>query len=82
MTQISYALNQWLCSTWRKGTRYYSIELRQDIFANWIIKRNWGRDQTRGAGQSLTTVCQNYEEALKLFQQQNRHRHKRGYIQQ
>lgn len=37
-----YQLEKWQYSSWQKDTRFYSLELCQDIFGNWIIKRTWG----------------------------------------
>ena len=37
-----YQLEKWQYSRWQKDTRFYSLELCQDIFGNWIIKRTWG----------------------------------------
>lgn len=78
---MQYQLEQWQYSSWLKDTRYYSIRLCQDIFGHWILIRTWGRSKTRGAGQSLTTECHNYQKALALFQHQQARRLKRGYVQ-
>jgi hypothetical protein len=37
-----YQLEKWQYSSWEKDTRFYLLELCQDLFGNWIIKRTWG----------------------------------------
>lgn len=39
---LSYQLNKHLCSTWQKDTRFYIIELCQDLWENWQLKKTWG----------------------------------------
>ena len=73
---------QWLYSVWLKETRYYCIELSQDLFENWIVKCTWGRYLTNGAGQSNSTVCDDYQQALTVYQREQTRRVKRGYIMQ
>ena len=73
---------QWRYSVWLKDTRYYAIELSQDLFQNWIVKCSWGRHQTHGAGQSNSTVCEDYEQALAIYRKEQIRRIKRGYIMQ
>lgn len=79
---MQYQLKQWQTSSWVKDTRFYSIRLCQNIFGDWIVQRTWGRNRTKGAGQSLTTDCENYQQGLAIFQQQQDRRLKRGYIKQ
>ena len=37
-----YQLELWQRSFWKKDTRFYQIELCQDLFGNWIVKNTWG----------------------------------------
>ena len=76
-----YQLDKWQHSEWNKNTRYYGIDLCQDLFGQWVVKRTWGKDHTIGAGQSRTDICQNYYEALSLYEKQRCRRQKRGYQQ-
>lgn len=41
-----------------KNTRYYSIQLEQDLLEDWVISRNFGR---RGAikGRTIREICEN-----------------------
>ena len=33
---ISYQVNQWKSASWRRETRYYYCELKQDLFGEWL----------------------------------------------
>ncbi len=79
---MNQSSKQWLYSLWFKETRFYAIELSQDLFQNWIVTCTWGRYKTQGAGQLKTTECQNYEQALTIFHQEQSRRLKRGYVMQ
>lgn len=79
---MHYNLDKWQSSRWYKGTRYYSIELCQNLFGEWVIRRTWGGKNTRGAGKLKTVVCQNHHHALEVYQKQQHRRTKRGYRQQ
>ncbi len=78
---MQYQIEQWQSCRWSKGTRYYSIELCQDIFGDWVIRRSWGRNNTVGAGKLLTITCYSREEALEVYEKQQARRTKRGYVQ-
>ncbi len=73
---------QCLYSVWLKGTRYYRVELSRDLFGNWIVKRSWGRNRTYGAGKSNSTVCNDYQQAVSVYQREQARRVKRGYVLQ
>ena len=76
---MDYQLEQWQHSTWKRDTRSYGLDLCQDLWGNWIVKRTWGSHLNRGAGQSKDIVCSDFEEALKLFYKQENRRQKRNY---
>ena len=79
---MQYQLDKWQHSAWCKDTRYYGLELCQNLFGQWVVKRSWGRQRTIGAGQSCTNICPNYHQALSLYEKQRSRRQKRGYHQQ
>ncbi len=79
---MSQSSEQWLYSVWFKETRYYAIELSQDLFQNWIVTCTWGKYKSQGAGQSNSTVCDDYEQALTIYQKEQTRRLKRGYVMQ
>ena len=76
-----YQLNRWQHSTWKRNTRSYGLDLCQDLWGNWIVKRTWGSNLNRGAGQSKDIVCPDFESAQKLLLSQQQRRLKRGYTQ-
>ncbi len=78
---MEYDLQHWQSSQWSKGTRYYCIELYQNLFGDWVIRRSWGRNNTIGAGKLKTVVFDNREDALELYHKQTLRRLKRGYVQ-
>lgn len=49
-----------------KETRYYTLILEQDLLADWIVVRRFGRKNTT-LGRHLKEVCTTYKEALKKF---------------
>ena len=74
-----YQLEKWQHSIWQKDTRFYRLELCQDIFGNWIIKCTWGSAIKLDFGRSNSTVCPDYETGLLLYKKQLSRRKKRGY---
>lgn len=39
---LNYQLDKYLYSFWQKDTRFYIIELCQDLWGNWLLKKTWG----------------------------------------
>ena len=76
---IHYDMEQWQSSQWHKGTRYYSIELCQNLFGEWVVRRSWGGKNTLGAGKFKTDVCKDHTHAKEVYRKQLLHRILRGY---
>ena len=74
-----YQLEKWQYSRWQKDTRFYSLELCQDLFGNWIIKRTWGSAVKQDFGRSNSTICPDYQTGLLWYEKQASRRRKRGY---
>ena len=74
-----YQLEKWQHSIWQKDTRFYRLELCQDIFGNWIIKCTWGSAVKLDFGRSKSIVCSDYQTGLLLYEKQLSRRRKRGY---
>jgi hypothetical protein len=74
-----YQLEKWQHSAWRKETRFYSIELCQNLFGNWIVKRTWGSAVKRDFGRETYSICPDYQTGLQWYEQQQSRRQKRGY---
>ena len=78
MRAINYQVERWRRQDWSKGTRYYSCELCQNLFGDWVVLRRWGR-VTAKQGQSLEHTCDSYEEGLALLLDVEKRRSQRGY---
>ena len=78
MQAINYQVESWQRQNWLKGRRYYSCELRQNLFGQWVVLRRWGRARAK-QGQSLEHACQNYQEGLALLNAITKRRIQRGY---
>ena len=79
MQTMNYQVENWRRQDWRKGTRYYSAELRQNLFGQWVVLRRWGRVTTL-QGQSLEHLCESYEQGLEILSAIEKRRSQRGYI--
>ncbi len=76
---ITYELDKWLQSKWQRGTRFYTLNLRQNIYGSWVITKTWGSAVTRGFGQSKDLDCPDYQAGLATYYQLQQRRQKRGY---
>ena len=76
---LSYQLEKYLYSYWQKDTRFYIIELCQDLWGNWLLKKTWGSAAKRDLGRSISTVCPNYQTAVELYYKAEKRRLSRGY---
>lgn len=75
---LEVKLEQWITQRWMTDCRYYMVEVVQDLFGVWLVKRNWGGIGSR-RGNSLTTPAENYEHALQLLAEVGKRRHARRY---
>ena len=75
---MDYQVDRWRRQDWCKQTRYYSCELRQNLFGQWVVVRRWGQISAL-KGQSLEHSCSSYEEGLDLLSQVEKRRSQRGY---
>ena len=75
---MEYHLDKGKRKDWRKNTRHYSCEVRQNLFGQWLVLRRWGRVSAI-KGQSLEQLCASYEESLKVLEAVEKRRAKRGY---
>ena len=76
---MEYQLEKWKRQDWRKQTRHYSCEVRQNLFGQWGRTAETGDGVIALKGQSLETLCDRYEQALKIFNGVARRRARRGY---
>ncbi len=78
MQAMNYQVERWRRQDWRKGSRYYSSQLCQNLFGEWVVVRRWGRISSL-KGQSLEHFCQSYEEGLQILVEIEKRRSQRGY---
>jgi len=75
---MEYQLEKWKRQDWRKDSRHYSCEVRQNLFGQWVVLRRWGRVSAK-QGQSREQVCDRYEQGLEIFDAVEKRRSQRGY---
>jgi predicted DNA-binding WGR domain protein len=63
---------------WVKETRYYQVELCQDLWGQWVVVKRWGRRGT-ALGQRRCVPCESYADALTVLARIQRRRSQRGY---
>ena len=66
-------------SRWEKDTRYYLLQLEQDLFGDWVLTRVWGRKQT-ALGQLRREPFDSHREGLAQLGKEEKRRHGRGYV--
>lgn len=64
---MEYQLEKWKHQDWRKNTRHYSCEVRQNLFGQWAVLRRWGRVSAM-QGQCIEEVCDRYKQGLEIFE--------------
>jgi predicted DNA-binding WGR domain protein len=75
---VEYQVDRWQRKDWRKGTRHYSCEVRQNLFGQWLVLRRWGRVSAM-QGQSREQLCDRYDEGLAILEAVEKRRSHRGY---
>ena len=63
---------------WVRGTRYYQVDVCQDLWGQWVLIQRWGRRGT-ALGQTRRVSCAAYADALSLLARIQRRRVQRGY---
>ena len=75
---ITYQPELWQTAYWRRGDRYYHCELKQNLFADWVVVKAWGTVGTK-RGRQMENHCSSYVEAQKTFQAVFKRREYREY---
>lgn len=75
---ITYQPELWQSAYWRRGDRYYHCELKQNLFADWIVVKAWGTIGTK-RGRMMENSCSSYTEAQETFQAVFKRRKYREY---
>ena len=63
---------------WEKATRYYQVDICQDLWGQWVLIQRWGRRGT-ALGQTRCVPCAAYTDAMSLLARIQRRRVQRGY---
>jgi len=63
---------------WERGTRYYQVEVCQDLWGEWVVVQQWGRRGT-ALGQARRVPCAAYADALSLLARIQQRRIQHGY---
>lgn len=74
-----YRPQLWQQVTWLSDKRYYFAELKQDLFGQWMIRRQWSGRYQKG-GQTREARYAHYEDALAALIEIDERRLKHGYI--
>lgn len=73
-----YQPEHWQSRRWQTDSRWYVVELVQDLWGNWQVRRSWGsRTSARGNEKSLEVVS--LDEGAKLIKRAEKRRTQRGY---
>ena len=71
-------MEKWITQKWEKEHRLYRCVVKQDMFNNWLVQRQWG-SKNSNRWQGKTVICDSYEQALGLLQETAERREKRNY---
>ena len=76
----TYHSDLWKASFWRRETdaRYYTIELSQNLFGEWIVVRSWG-DLHSKRGRQIEQVYDSFASADAAFKEAEKRRQIRKY---
>ena len=76
-----YAIGYCLQRSWHRPTdgRRYHIELRQNLFGDWVLIQRWGTIHSRRGGM-MESPCQSYEDGLAQLATVAKRRGQRGYV--
>ena len=72
-------LDCWIRERWTTASRYYKVEIMQDLFGVWLVRRSWGGLMNH-RGNSLSTPAESYEHACALLAEVEKRRTQRGYV--
>lgn len=75
---ITYQSHLWKSASWQRDTRYYTCELRQNLFGEWIVIRSWGDIRSK-RGRQMENQCDSFSGAEKAFEEVTKRRKYRRY---
>ncbi|MCC0178073.1 WGR domain-containing protein [Waterburya agarophytonicola K14] len=74
----TYQTELWQTAYWRRGNRYYHCELKQNLFADWVLIRSWGTIGTK-RGRQMENYCSSFAQAQETFKAVFKRREYRNY---
>lgn len=79
--KTSYALDLWQQQSWQRTRdgRCYQAELRQNLFGEWIVVREWWGTASRRRGH-MEDCCDSFEMGQQQFAMVEKCRARRGYV--
>jgi predicted DNA-binding WGR domain protein len=63
---------------WERGTRYYQVDVCQDLWGQWVLIQRWGQRGT-ALGQTRRVSCAAYADVLSLLARIQWRRLQHGY---
>ena len=75
---MEYQYDQWIKQKWTTETRYYIVEVRQDMFGTWLVESTWGSRSTK-LGNNKQWHVDTHEKALSILESIKKRRIVRGY---
>ena len=73
-----YQPEHWQSRCWQTDSRWYVVELVQDLWGNWQVRRSWGGRFNRITGKQSKSVS-GPEEGAEILQRTAKRRQQRGY---
>jgi len=67
-----------LIKLWQSGTRYYRVELTQDLFGDNVLVLRWGGLNSKRGGEK-TLIVESWEKGLERIEAIGKRRTQRGY---
>lgn len=81
MTHPEYQVELWQQQSWHRPSdgRRYQAELRQNLFGEWVLVREWWGAFTHKRGH-MENSCESYEAGKKQLENVEKCRQRRGYL--
>lgn len=70
--------DRWINRRWQSESRYYTVEILQDLFGEWSLRASWGGLGGR-RGNIQVKHMPNYASAIAAMNQITKRRQVRGY---
>ncbi|MBW4635823.1 MAG: WGR domain-containing protein [Iphinoe sp. HA4291-MV1] len=68
----------WKAWRWQTDSRFYTAEIVQDLFGDWVVRLGWGGLHNR-SGNTSSILAASYLEAQDIVEKIRKRRLQRGY---